>query len=576
MPKEICDLPKILSSMYLPNYLRLQLDNDGEVRYREITSPQWHLVNTTNKTINIQLQDSQTVRSFIAQQRCSKIGCFQCKWGAETAIPRKLTETPIITLLTTEGVSLGKQKVSVKWKFAQSDYVDGYTVTVERLPNSCNTVYSMNLSNTELQLNLSMATFNISINAFNKAGSSPPVSSMVPLLSRQDYPGTIYATAQNNTIFLTWSPKSNCDFFIINWGTNITQMKSVVLKDNYYYSLKGPFERMKRYTIMIHTYETCACGNNVSVETTFGLTYIYAEEGVPITGPAKITIPFVTKHSALIQWQEIPEEDCMGFLTGYRIFYTDNSTNTTQDIFVNSSSSTSYQIMGLTREKTYTIQISGTTSKGDGIRSLPHVFKTLKYDEKEFEIILIQTCIVIIIFVTISVGFCAYTFHRTKYWYFPKIPNPKHSNIVKMSGETTAMNSLMPSLLVSHEEGNCDTAQVEVTQEVKIVPNQCIHEKEALCTLTRKDSAANSSESSHTRGNPEAKHKAPNTPVPNDYTNIMFMLKAAKKMTHPFNHEENMINVNRSQPTVTIQEMQRMLTFHDYVKENRTDTPSKT
>lgn len=46
---------------------------------------------------------------------------------------------------------------------------------------------------------------------------------------------------------------------------------------------------------------------------------------VPRTGPANVTILNITKHSALVKWTEIPAEDRLGFLQGYRISYTDSS-----------------------------------------------------------------------------------------------------------------------------------------------------------------------------------------------------------------------------------------------------------
>ncbi|KAF2976881.1 hypothetical protein EK904_015040, partial [Melospiza melodia maxima] len=49
------------------------------------------------------------------------------------------------------------------------------------------------------------------------------------------------------------------------------------------------------------------------------------------TGPANVTILNITKHSALVKWTEIPAEDRLGFLQGYRISYTDSSRKKSPD-----------------------------------------------------------------------------------------------------------------------------------------------------------------------------------------------------------------------------------------------------
>lgn len=52
---------------------------------------------------------------------------------------------------------------------------------------------------------------------------------------------------------------------------------------------------------------------------------VFSDFKVPRTGPANVTILNITKHSAFVKWTKIAAEDCLGFLQGYRISYTDSS-----------------------------------------------------------------------------------------------------------------------------------------------------------------------------------------------------------------------------------------------------------
>ncbi|XP_053555673.1 leukemia inhibitory factor receptor [Bombina bombina] len=445
----------------------------------------------------------------------------------------------------------------------QSDHVEGYRLRVERLPNVCNiNEYTYGLNTTEFELSLSMATYKISINAFNKAGNSPSVSSLVPYSSSQDFPGKIHATVQNNSIVLTWNPIRNCPFFIINWGTNTTQMKtdSSVVGNIGTYSLPGPFEAMKQYSIIIYEYETCECTKNISMETTYGITYIYAEEGVPKTAPANITISNVTKHSAVLQWKEIPEMDCMGFLLGYKIYFTDRRRNITQDVIINSSTITSYLLKEITEGNTYEVKISGYTSKGEGVPSVSYTFTTPNYAQYEFETIVISTCIGIVFVVILAVTLCVYIFHRAREYYFPKIPNPKYSNIVKIHEEMTGKNELMPTLLlVSKEDFSGDTSHLEVTEEVQSVYVPLAESSEVSeddISLIKKSNTTNVVDPC---GNQES--KVQNAMVIIDYSNMNFMQNMMKNMLQPSSHGEQRNNDVQCNPPCT-------MALHDYIKDN--------
>ncbi|XP_063769077.1 leukemia inhibitory factor receptor-like [Pseudophryne corroboree] len=426
----------------------------------------------------------------------------------------ELTGAPNI-FVTTKRLSPGKQRVTIEWKYIKHDYVDGYLVTIQRLPSGCNYNITLTTTNTSLHIDLSVAFFNVFLSAYNKAGSSALVSSVVHPLSMADFPGQIFATHTNSTIFLTWRPLFQCDFVVINWGTSYLAMESKTVMDRIAnYSIPGPFHRMERYRIMLYIYDSCQCQDSRK-ETTFGITSIYPEEGVPRTGPSNITVRNVTKTSAVMEWGNIPEEDCLGFLLGYRIYCTDISRNTTLEMFVDFSSERSHMLLGLTSGSVYKVAVSGVTSKGTGAPSASLQFTTLSYAEAEFQSIIISTCGGIIV-TAVLVSVCVYAIHRKKKnLYFPKIPNPKHSNVMRADEEAPTKVKLL-ELLQSHES-SCDSAGVEVIEQIPIVtlPQESCMQVRETCTM---------------KNTPQTKKTPAQAPNAKDYTSMMSMINALKKM----------------------------------------------
>ncbi|XP_044148205.1 interleukin-12 receptor subunit beta-1-like [Bufo gargarizans] len=515
-PEVNCQSPKIQHAVHSGNTLRFLLDKIGQVRYREIMSSQWHTMTVTHTVFNVSLPGAQVPESYVMQQRCYNESCFHCKWETETIVPHELLGAPDI-IVTTEKLSPGKQRLTVEWTYTSHDYVDGYHVIIHRLPNSCGYNIALNTANTEVHMNLSVAFFNVSVTAYNKAGRSRSASAVVPPLATPELPGKITATYKNNTILLTWKPFFKCDFVVINWGTNYSQMESKILMhkiDNY--SIPGSFEAMKRYTIGIYLYSFCQCRDSTE-ETTYGLTYIYTEEGVPRTGPRNVTVKNVTKTSAVIEWEEIPADDCMGFLLGYRISYIDTSGNPRKDIFLNVSSQRRYQIKGLTGSQTYEVTVSGVTVTGAGEPSIPQEIHTLSYDEAEFRIIIIVTCVGLIISAVVLVRGCAYTVHRAKNWYFPEIPNPKHSHTVKIREAAGTKNLLIQSSPSDEEESCIDQPGVEVTPQTESILTEGTDNG-----ISQKNSNLQRSQA-HAGGVEQ-------------YTNIMSVLKVFQRMPESANY----------------------------------------
>ncbi|NWT06592.1 OSMR protein, partial [Mionectes macconnelli] len=228
----------------------------------------------------------------------------------------------------------------------QSDNILGYFINVERIPNSCsdspNRIF---LKDRKILLNLSMACYRVHISAYNEAGESPQVVYIVPEFSatgtlpyqsftrvvEQFYeqslnlPGQIHVKRQGTNAVVTWTPEYNPKCFVVDWGTSKEDMHMKIIPTATGNFTLDNFQPYKLYKIVVHASDVCQCESFIRHEKTFGVTSFYFMEGVPRTGPTNVTILNITKHSALVKWNEIAAEDRLGFLRGYRISYTDSS-----------------------------------------------------------------------------------------------------------------------------------------------------------------------------------------------------------------------------------------------------------
>ncbi|NXE05514.1 SDK2 protein, partial [Lophotis ruficrista] len=261
----------------------------------------------------------------------------------------------------------------------QSENILGYYVSMERIPNSCmdspNRIF---LKDRKVLLNISMAYYIVNISAYNKAGESPQAVYIVPDSSATNLPGQIHVKHQGTKAVFTWTAEYNPECFVVDWGTGKEDMCMKIVTTATRNFTLGNFQPYKLYKVMVHASDVCQCESFTRHETTFGVTHFYSVEGVPRTGPANVTILNITKHSALVKWTEIAAKDCLGFLQGYRITYTDSLGKKSLAVTLNSST-TSHHLTALKAKTIYHVQISGFTNAGEGPPTLSQSFITPKY-----------------------------------------------------------------------------------------------------------------------------------------------------------------------------------------------------
>nr|XP_034956212.1 interleukin-31 receptor subunit alpha-like [Zootoca vivipara] len=421
-----------------------------ELRYKEATqaTSSWISVPIENGTFNATIFNVDISSSYVACLRCKPPGksCSVCAWSEDIVIPHKLTEKPAIVENATEKIAQGKISIFLKWKTTQSRHTIGYNISVERIPRYCRHILTyLNITENWVHLNLSMAYYRIKISAYNEAGESPPLTYLVPDFTAKpmDLPGQFNLSNQQNYSVITWDLKHSSDCIVIDWGTGLEDMKIHVSTWKNEIRLDG-LQPYKLYKVTFHAFD-CQCEDFMEREWTLARTYFYAVEGVPKIGPANVTVPVVTKQSAVVKWAAIPIEECLGFLLGYRIRYTEILKNLSVAVTV-SPSTQQYLMTGLMAKTLYRVQTSGLTSKGEGAQSQPQIFTTLKYDPGEFEESVAGLCLGLMVTMTATAMLCFLILKRSRKLCWPAVPNPKYSTALLNMERTTPVVLLGPSL----------------------------------------------------------------------------------------------------------------------------------
>ncbi|XP_074852058.1 interleukin-6 receptor subunit beta-like [Carettochelys insculpta] len=405
------------------------------LQYKEAppASSEWILVPTANNAVNMTVSNLNSTSSYVIQLRCisSEVHNCVCIWSKEILVPHKLTDKPTILVNETIEMSPGQISVFLQWQITQSRHVIGYHVNIERIPNSCNDQPKcINITERRIHLNLSMAYYRFNVSAYNEAGESPQVTYVVPDFTATVLPGQITVISQGNQSVVSWTPEYKTKCFVVDWGTGKEDMQmKIITKPTGNFTLDG-LQPYKLYKLMVHASNKCECESFMKHERTFGVTHFYSVQGVPRIGPATVTISNIKKHSAFVKWTEVPAEDCLGFLQGYRINYTDTMKNLSLAVAVNSST-TCYLLTGLKEKTTYRVQISGITGAGEGAQSYSQFFTTLKYDKGVFEGIVVALCLGIISTIFFLPIICSLVLRRTRKFCWPTVPNPRNSSAIQ-------------------------------------------------------------------------------------------------------------------------------------------------
>lgn len=337
-------------------------------------------------------------------------------------------------------MSTGTRLIYLTWKIAAKEKPDGYHVTIKKASGEP-PIELLNVTDTEITLNLSCSAYTVAISAFNNVSVSQ--AQRLTIQKHEDIidadHGRLNVTVHNSTSFTVYwrlHVLKNYVCYSVEWSEKHQQaaayMSFFEKAQNYKrLDFSEPLELYKRYRLYLHTRsnkETCNMKHVNNGERTYGSTHFYYMEGTPISAPTNISCLKVTASSVVLQWSPIPEDDLRGFLLGYIIYYKEYNTGVqTEKNWTVDAAFTSCKLEDLKTGTGYHVQISGFTRAGTGNRSFTSFFKTYDQDNwKDHVIVIIFVATSIIILIAASP-----LLKRTKVILWPTIPNPENSSAVQ-------------------------------------------------------------------------------------------------------------------------------------------------
>ncbi|XP_073807588.1 uncharacterized protein isoform X4 [Danio rerio] len=448
------------------------------VKYREFNSTNWKKKLSKNNR-DFVLWNTTSSLSYELQIQCiPSANCAECLPSEFMMVPPELTDVPSIQWEIQDHIGddhkaktvAGQRRVVVMWEYPISEAVAYYNVTVRKESGETSSqTSSYKVKNSSLILILSYSAYNISIRAFNNAGSSPVSSIIIERMDEwQDLFGPFSVNiTSNNSFSLSWNSSISSVCYSVEWWAKgqIPAFQPFYVKRNHKEITgitKNTFQPNTRYYFFLHTrpdQDTCNMKNVNKSETTYGKTQAYLSEGSPIRAPGNVSVLNITQHSAVITWIPLSEEDLYGFLSGYYLYYWNtediNETSIKVDPSINS-----YELLNLQSSSAYSVQLCAFTVAGEGERSDVKHFVT---DQPEFTALngIIAAILVGIIILLIAVHVSCRILHRAKKLLWPSIPDPEKSNAVQKIVITYELSLLEPLTRQKLEESEgCDSSTV--------------------------------------------------------------------------------------------------------------------
>ncbi|XP_063312409.1 protein sidekick-2 isoform X2 [Pelobates fuscus] len=276
------------------------------------------------------------------------------------------------------------QSILIQWQAPpenhQNGILKGYVIRycLSGLPVGCQ---YRNLSNHDamsvlLEDLIIWTNYEIEVAAFNSAGLGV-YSTKVTEWTLQGVPtvppGNVKVEAVNSTTLrFTWSPPSpqfvngiNQGYKLITWDpAQEDDITVVVVRPNFQDSIHvGFITGLKKFSSYM---ASVLCFTSPGDGPSSPPQLVWTQEDVP--GPVgHLSFDDILDTSLRVTWQEPTEKN--GLLTGYKISWEEfNQTNTRVTHYL-PNVTLEYRVTGLTSLTTYTIQVAGMTSKGQGVVS---------------------------------------------------------------------------------------------------------------------------------------------------------------------------------------------------------------
>ncbi|XP_062456609.1 leukemia inhibitory factor receptor [Rhea pennata] len=314
----------------------------------------------------------------------------------------------------------------------------------------------------------------ISVVAKNHAGLSPP-SKITSVDLPSDNVKTERAVALGNGIYISWNsyPNVTCGYIVkwchssgsepcsVDWQKFPSNTTDAVIKS-------ALFRPGVRYNFSLYG---CKSSGYQLLKNITG----YMKELPPKRAP-NFTVEETSSDSILVKWEDIPIEDCQGFLEGYRLSFAKGEKDALKPRLSESGNpelkvknitdltKKSLRILDLQGKTSYQLDLQAYTAGG---MSPPNsLYVVTKEDSVGLIIaILIPVAVVVLLGVVASI-FC----YRKREWiketFYPEIPNPENSKALQFQKSICEGNKSLKTL----EMNPCTPNSVEVVETQSAAP----------------------------------------------------------------------------------------------------------
>ncbi|GAB6033034.1 Down syndrome cell adhesion molecule-like protein 1, variant 2 [Chamberlinius hualienensis] len=311
------------------------------------------------------------------------------KYGRDERVIYLTVTEPPETPTELKSSDKNSRSLSLSWKapFDGNKHISKYIVQYKHATSSwSDKVINFTVPGSESSTTISFLSpatnYHVRVIALNDVGSSEP-SEVISVSTGEEAPGGPPADVKvqsigPDTIKVSWKPPKLelwhgqiLGFYVgyrmyespDSYKFETIEVKNS-LKDVEHVNLTG-LKKFTRYSIVVQAY------NHVGTSPKSDELVILTSEDVPSKAPENVRCSAMSSQSLHISWDPLAPSAVNGILQGYKILYhaVEDWHGKLSEVKITSGSKT--VLMGLGKFTNYSIQVSGFTRVGDGVKSLP-------------------------------------------------------------------------------------------------------------------------------------------------------------------------------------------------------------
>ncbi|XP_043945640.1 granulocyte colony-stimulating factor receptor [Protopterus annectens] len=463
-----------------------------ELRYKLTGRQEWHLAeSSTAETFPaIELCGLHSGMKYLVQTRCIKksgLG-YWSEWSTEKNVT-VLEKAPTGKLNTFWKETVNKLKeekeIWLLWKpmeiLEANGEIQKYLVYIPKKNDEDTETVLCSTANTNCTFFVHVSVQRVYIKAINSAGESPATEVLLCKISGRPLRNIQVSPKDDYTLLLTWQvPRFPVTYYIIEWFMLPNKMPREITWQLAMYNdtqalLQENIKPLTRYNISLYPLYKDGLGDPVS-------TKVYSRQGAPSKAP-ELKAKNMKKSQVELIWDNIPEDECNGFLKSYTVIWNDMKGNSISAVI--DASENSYVVKNLDAYSQYYILITATTDAGS-INGTVLTINTPYFGDGDL-ISLVLPCCLILFLVSVVITLMCYNCNTVKTHFWPTVPDPSNSSLRKwmpsqFHEEKKQMSEVLdPSIALLESNNDTKLSHAEVMEKSEDhSPKHCASSKHSF------------------------------------------------------------------------------------------------